>query len=206
VLLNSLEYALMNNPIRAVVQRRIEAERLLRLGGPVRGIALEIGCGQGVGAQLILDVFGADRVDAFDLDPRMIARAQARVATHEARACLWVGDVTHIPVPDESYDAVFDFGIIHHVPEWPQAVAEVSRVLRPGGRFYAEEVLRPFIVHPLMRRLLMHPSHDRFDRAQFTEALRAVGLEPLASESVGEVFAWVVAERQAVLRVRAPAT
>jgi ubiquinone/menaquinone biosynthesis C-methylase UbiE len=197
VLLNSLEYALMNNPIRAVVQRRIEADRLLRLGGPVRGAALEIGCGQGVGAQLILDVFGADRVDAFDLDSRMIARAQSRLARRGGRARLWVGDVTRIPVPDESYDAVFDFGIIHHVPDWRRAVAEIARVLKDGGRFYAEEVLRPFIVHPLMRRLFAHPQIDRFDRAEFIAALRGVGLELLGSENLGEAFTWVVAERKA---------
>jgi ubiquinone/menaquinone biosynthesis C-methylase UbiE len=48
--------------------------------------------------------------------------------------------VTAIAVPDSRYDAVFDFGIIHHVPDWRAAVAEVARVLRPQGRFYAEEV------------------------------------------------------------------
>jgi ubiquinone/menaquinone biosynthesis C-methylase UbiE len=135
----------MNNPIRAALQRRIEAGRLLRLGGPVRGVALEIGCGQGVGAEIVLDVFGAERVDAFDLDPRMIARAQSRLANRGQRARFWVGDVTRTPMPDETYDAVFDFGIIHHVPEWPHAVAEVARVLKTGGRFYAEEVLRAVI-------------------------------------------------------------
>jgi ubiquinone/menaquinone biosynthesis C-methylase UbiE len=188
----------MNNPIRAAVQRRIEAGRLLRLGGRARGLALEIGCGRGVGAELILDAFGAERVDAFDLDPRMVARARSRLAKRGDRTRLWVGDATRIPVPDETYDAVFDFGIIHHVPEWPRAVGEVARVLKPGGRFYAEEVLRAFIVHPLVRWLLAHPQIDRFDRAQFTETLQSVGLEPLASECVGEAFAWFVAERQAV--------
>jgi ubiquinone/menaquinone biosynthesis C-methylase UbiE len=196
VLLNYLEYALMNNPIRAVVQRRIEADRLLRLGGPVRGTALEMGCGQGVGAQIILDVFGAEAVDGFDLDRRMIARAQSRLAKRGGRVRLWVGDATRIPVPDETYDAVFDFGIIHHVPDWRRAVAEGARVLKPGGRFYAEEVLRPFIVHPLMRRLFAHPESDRFDRAELVAALRRAGLEPVGSENLGEVFTWVVAEQK----------
>ena len=198
MLLNRLEYALMNNPIRAVVQRRLEAQRLLRLGGRMRGgVALEIGCGRGVGAELILDMFGAERVDAFDLDPRMIARAQSRLRGRGACIRLWVGDVTLIPAPTAIYDAVFDFGIIHHVPEWRRALAEVARVLRPGGRFYSEEVLRAAIVHPLVRRLLTHPQADRFDRAQFTEALRTVGLHPIASEQFAGAFAWVVADRQA---------
>ena len=49
---------------------------------------------------------------------------------------------------------MFDFGIIHHVPQWRRALAEVARVLKPGGRFYAEEVLRG----------------ARFDQADFFQA------------------------------------
>jgi ubiquinone/menaquinone biosynthesis C-methylase UbiE len=155
---NRVEYALMNNPLRAAIQRRFEAQRLLNMGGPVAGgRALELGCGRGVGAELILDVFGAARVDAFDLDPRMVVRARARLRRYGSRVRLWVGDAAAIAVADASYDAVFDFGIIHHVPDWRRVLAEVYRVLRPGGRFYAEEVLRPFSLHPLIRRLLEHP-------------------------------------------------
>ena len=78
--LNRAEYALMNNPIRAALQRHFEAARLLRLGGPLGGgAALEMGCGRGVGVELVLDVFGAETVDAFDLDPRMIELARTRL-------------------------------------------------------------------------------------------------------------------------------
>jgi hypothetical protein len=75
MLLNRAETLLMNNPVRAAIQRHFEARRLLELGGPLPGgTALEIGCGRGVGTELILDVFGADRVDAIDLDPAMVER------------------------------------------------------------------------------------------------------------------------------------
>ena len=58
--LNRLEFALMNNPVRAAIQRHVEAPQLLRMGGPMAGgLALEIGCGRGFGAELILDVFKA---------------------------------------------------------------------------------------------------------------------------------------------------
>ena len=65
---------------------------------------------------------------------------------------LWVGDATAVPVEDESFDAVFDFGIIHHVPHWRAALGEVHRVLKPDGRFYAEEVLGRFVTHPVERQ------------------------------------------------------
>jgi ubiquinone/menaquinone biosynthesis C-methylase UbiE len=196
MLLNRVEYALMNNPVRAAIQRHFEAARLLRMGGPVRGgKALEIGCGRGVGTELILDLFGAETVDAFDLDPRMVALARRRLLSRSSRVRQWVGDASAIAAADESYDAVFDFGIIHHVPEWRRVLAEVQRVLKPGGRFYAEEVLERFIVHPITRRLLEHPLTDRFETSGFLMGVCAAGLTPIASEERWHSFTWVVATK-----------
>jgi ubiquinone/menaquinone biosynthesis C-methylase UbiE len=198
MLLNSVEYALMNNPIRSAIQRGFEARRLLRMGGPMHGgRALEIGCGRGVGTEIILDVFGADTVHAFDLDPRMVELARERLRPRGKSARVWVGDASVIAAPDATYDAVFDFGIIHHVPAWRVVLAEIRRVLKPGGQLYAEEVLAPFIAHPLTRRLLEHPLADRFERAGFVEALRAAGLTPMASQEMWRSFAWFVARKPA---------
>ena len=197
MLLNPVEFALMNNPIRSWIQRRFEAGRLLRMGGPMRGgLALEIGCGRGRGVEIILRQFAAGRVDAFDLDPRMVLRARRHFRGSQA-VRLWVADCTAIPAPDATYDAVFDFGIIHHVPKWRDALAEVARVLKPGGRFYAEEVLGPFITHPLARRLLDHPQFDRFDAPTFQQAIRYAGLAASPAVTYGQSFAWFVATKPA---------
>lgn len=186
----------MNNPARAALQRHFEVPRLRKLGGKLPGgRALEIGCGRGVGVDLIFSEFGADQVDAFDLDPDMVRQAADRLATYGNRVRVRVGDVEQIDAKDASYDGVFDFGIIHHVPEWRQAVREVYRVLRPGGRFYSEEVLRDFIVHPVWRRLLEHPQHDRFAHAEFIETLQSVGFRLVASQSLGSWFGWYIAEK-----------
>lgn len=196
MLLNRIEYALMNNPIRAGIQRHYEALRLLRMGGPMRkGKALEIGCGRGVGSELILDMFGAEKVDAFDLDPRMVDLARARLAPRGERVRLWVGDASAIDAPDAAYEAVFDFGIIHHIPDWRLTLSEVHRVLKPGGVFYAEEVLKSLLAHSLTRKLLKHPEEDRFDIETFQQGLRDVGLEPVATEDFIGVFAWFVARK-----------
>lgn len=198
MLLNQIEKALMNNTLRAWVQRRLEAPRLLDLGGPAPGaVALEVGCGRGVGVEIILDRFRAARVDAFDLDAKMIELARRRLAPCGDRVRLWVGDVSRIEAEDASYDAVFDFGIIHHVPDWRGALSEVHRVLRPGGRFYAEEVLERFIVNPLVRRLLDHPLEDRFDAERFSRALTARGFRVIETRSIGSLFGWFVADKPA---------
>ena len=196
VRLNLAEKLMMNNPVRAAVQRHYEARRLLRLGGRMSGgRALEVGCGRGVGVELILGVFGAERVDAFDLDPDMVRRAARRVKRRGDRVRLWAGDVTRIDADDETYDAVFDFGIIHHVPNWRDALREIHRVLRPGGRLYAEEVLDRFIHHPLWRRVLEHPMQDRFDAATFAAALRQTGFDVRSTDTLWGSFAWFVADK-----------
>lgn len=166
------------------------------MGGRMRGgRALGVGCGRGVAAELILDMFGADSVDAFDLDPRMVALAGKRLATRGDRVRLWVGDATSIPAPDSTYEAVFDFGILHHIPRWRSALAEVRRVLKPDGVLYAEEALRRLIAHPIARRLLVHPRDDRFDSSEFTRELRSSGLEPYAIEELWGWFAWFAARK-----------
>lgn len=196
MLLNRVEKRLMNNPVRAAVQRWVEAPLLERLGGTLAGgRALEVGCGRGVGTELVLERFGAAQVDAFDLDPDMVERARRRLARYGDRVRLWTGDVTSIDAPDETYAAVFDFGIVHHVPDWRRALAEIHRVLEPGGRFFAEEVLARFIEHPLWRRLLDHPRHDRFDAATFGRALIDAGFRVDATRQLWGQFAWFVATK-----------
>jgi ubiquinone/menaquinone biosynthesis C-methylase UbiE len=178
VKLNRVEKALMNNPVRASLQRHYEAPLLERLGGRLDGRrVLEVGCGRGVGTSIILKRFGAADVHAFDLDPDMVRQARQRLAAYPpGRVTLYQADATAIPEPDASFDAVFDFGILHHVPAWPVAVAEIHRVLRPGGRFYFEEVTRQALARWLYRTFLDHPSEDRFSAEGFVAALEARGI------------------------------
>ena len=196
MLLNRFEKALMNNAARAAIQRHLEARQLVALGGRLKGgVALEVGCGRGVGVAIILERFGADRVDAFDLDPGMVALARQRLAPHASQVRLWTGDASNIAAPDGAYDAVFDFGIIHHVPEWRRAIREVARVLKPGGRFYAEEMYRRFVLNALARTFTRHPEHDRFDGDEFAAEVERQGLRLLGRRDVAGLFGWLAAER-----------
>jgi ubiquinone/menaquinone biosynthesis C-methylase UbiE len=196
MLLNRFETMAMNNPIRTAVQKHFETRRLLQMGGTMNGgVALEVGCGRGVGAEIILERFGADRVEAFDLDPRMVERARRRLAPRGGAVRVAVGDATRIAAPDESYDAVFDFGILHHIPVWRDALDEIYRVLRPGGRFYAEEVLEHALEHRLWARLFAHPREDRFDCDRFREALVEQGFQMIETRTLGRDFAFFVADR-----------
>lgn len=180
MLLNRLEKLTMNNAARAWVQRAYEGPTFERLGGSTSGAkVLEIGCGRGVGTEIIFERFGAAEVHAFDLDPEMVGLARRRLARYAdaGRLRLEVGDATSVDAPDASYDAVFDFGIIHHVPDWRAAVAEVARVLRPGGRFFFEEVTRQALERWIYRALFVHPTEDRFAADELVGELVRCGIE-----------------------------
>lgn len=179
--LNHLEKTLVNNPLRAALQRRFEAPLLERIGGRMDGQrVLEVGCGRGVGTQLLFDHFGAREVHAFDLDPDMVTQARRRLAGYPTdRLKLYVADATTIPEADESFDAAVDFGILHHVPDWPAAVAEVARVLKPGGRFYFEEVTRQALDRWIYRTFLDHPADNRFTATEFVSMLERHGVHLL---------------------------
>jgi len=145
--LNWLGRAAMNSPARAFVQRRYVACLLERLGGRVDGgRVLEVGCGGGAGVETLLDRLGAAQVHAFDLDPRMIARARHRLARRPpGQVRLTLGDATAIAAADATYDGVFDFGAIHLVPGWRAALDEIRRVLKPGGVYCFELVTSPLL-------------------------------------------------------------
>lgn len=195
VKLNVFEKALMNSPFRWMTQRFGDVPRFLELGGgPMNGgRALELGCGRGVGVGMIRRHFRPARIDAFDLDPHMVDLARTRHRGTGAR--FWIGDAARLAVPEETYDAVFDFGIIHHIPGWQAALPEVMRVLKPGGRFFVFEVLADFIRHPLWRVLMDHPQENRFDHDRFRDELLQTGFQVMGTRSLRNQFGWFAARK-----------
>ena len=178
--LNFAERLLVNNPARALVQRYYEAPLLEKLGGRLDGArVLDVGCGRGVGVEILLQRFGAAQVYGIDLDPQQIRRAQHRFAGQpDQRVNLTVASVEQLPFPSESFDAVFDFGMLHHVVDWQSALTEIRRVLKPGGLFFFEEVTRDALNRWIYRTFLDHPSENRFSEADFLAELIISGFEP----------------------------
>ncbi len=195
MILNDIEFVLMNNPIRALNQRVVETPRMFPGRDALAGLrVLEIGCGRGVGVEILFGL-GAAHVTAFDLDPRMIERAQKRLARYVDRVCLSVGDAEAIEAPDASFDAVVDYGILHHVPDWRKAIGEVARVLRPGGTFHFEEPFDDMLNMSLIGSKLDHPASGHFSAAEFRRVLEAAGMCIDGWRQYGQVFVMGYAER-----------
>ena len=126
----------------------------------------------------------------------MIQSATKKYRRKPDKLKLWVGNTRNIPVPDNMYDAVFDFGTLHHVRDWRSALSEVHRVLKPGGRFFIEEIPRQLITHPLWRRVLDHPQEDRFDQYDLILALEESGFAVKRSRVFANLFIWCVADKE----------
>src|SRR5205085_7301534 len=112
-----------------LVQKSIAIEFL----GGMRGRLLEAGCGPGIMMpELVAMGFEAHGID---VSGEMIRRARQRMKGHplEKRCSFAVGDVEELDLPDAAYDAVLCMGVLEYLPRYSRALAEISRVLKPGG-------------------------------------------------------------------------
>lgn len=98
---------------------------------------LEVGCGNGDLWQNHLDLLPLDAtLTLSDFAVGILQQAQAKFANHKQVSVVQV-DVQEIPFPDNSFDVVIANHVLHHVQNIPLALAEIRRVLRPGGHFFA---------------------------------------------------------------------
>ncbi len=105
---------------------------------------LDVGCGTGYFTRLVAEAAGRDGT-ATGVDPSPEAVARARRVTRPANCSFAEGTAEALDALDDSYDVVVSSLMIHHLPEAmrPQAVAEMFRVLRPGGRVLIAEFRPP---------------------------------------------------------------
>ena len=117
----------------SVIQRHIEGQEVL-----------EVGCGTGLILQRIAK--SARRAVGVDLSPGMLEHARRRgLEVHEANA-------TELPFEDATFDVAVSFKVLAHVQDISDAMAEMARVVRPGGRVIAEFYNRRSI-RTLVKRL-----------------------------------------------------
>lgn len=113
--------------------------------------ALDVGCGSG--ADLVAmagsmppgaEIWGLDASEA------MIGEARRRTAGLLPRVSLHVGEATGLPFPGEAFDACVAATVLQHIPDPGQALREMARVTRPGGRVAVLEfdLGTTFLDHP----------------------------------------------------------
>lgn len=179
--------------LRALVQERLEAAALLRMGGPLRGgRALDLGTGRrGTGARLGVEHFGASHVTAVDLFPESVGAARAALRDLGSRVAVEIGEATRLRYPDDSFDGVFLYHTLHHLPDWRAGLTEAVRVLKSGGGLYVSELTRELVDAPWLRAVSYHPEEDRFSAEELLNEVRARGLSLRGDPLVAAKDMWV---------------
>jgi SAM-dependent methyltransferase len=127
------------------------------------GTILDVGCGTGTFSSYVLE--RTDDVDVFGMDIALGSLAQAKAL----RIPLLVASNFDVPIKSDIADTVVSWGVIHHTPDPPRCIAELSRVVKPQGHvllhvarkgspfYYLVKLLRPF---PRMMRKLFKKYGD----------------------------------------------
>jgi ubiquinone/menaquinone biosynthesis C-methylase UbiE len=92
---------------------------------------LDLGCGTGSLTFALPGAAEVSEVAAIDYSPVFVEEAQRR--NTDPRITISQGDAAAIPFPDDRFDRALALLVLHFVPEAPRAVAEMRRVVRPGG-------------------------------------------------------------------------
>lgn len=143
---------------------------------------LEIGCGSGFGAEIILKYFSPQKIIATDLDPRLIAIAKKN--TKSKRITVEQANATRLDYKDKSFDAVFGYGVVHHIPapEWKECLNEIYRVLKPGGMLFLRDLsLESFktLWGKITKAFTIHPYDKMYRKEEFMDYLVSIGFKIL---------------------------
>jgi ubiquinone/menaquinone biosynthesis C-methylase UbiE len=134
------DVVLFRGQVRALRQRAIGLARLAP-GAHV----LDVGCGTGTLTLTAQSRVGrAGRVVGIDPGPEQIARARAKAARRHVPVEFQVGVIEQLPFPDQTFDVVLSSLMMHHLPAGikRQGIAEIARVLKPGGRLVIGDFAR----------------------------------------------------------------
>lgn len=175
-------------------------DALMKLPGNAR--ILELGCGNGlVWKENASRVPAGWNITLSDFSPGMLDAAWRNLVVTGRAFQFKEIDAQSIPYEDETFDAVIANHMLYHVPDRPKGIAEIRRVLKPGGRLFAttvgkdhmkemmdwyrqvhvsktwESMANPFVLENGMEQLI--PFFSEVSLARYEDNLLVTELEPI---------------------------
>lgn len=119
---------------------------------------LEIGCGTGRGAMHLAARLGeTGRLYLQEISPKLLAKTLEKLAQKNIRAECSIANGSYLPFPDDFFDAAHHFGGINTFAEIPRCLAELARVVKPGGKIViGDEGLGPWLRDSEFGRIMMN--------------------------------------------------
>lgn len=182
-----------------------EVARLIGSQSVAGASVLDIGCGAGgIDIALVHD-HGAGFVCGIDVEDPVLTHARALV-THaglSGRIGLVKVAPGPLPFPPGSFDVVFSKDSIVHIPDKHALMAEVFRVLKPGGRFIASDwLIGTDVISPAMAAYIAAEGLDfgMATPARYRDAMQAAGFEQVTTRSRNDWYRLQAREELARLR------
>ncbi|MBV9353134.1 MAG: class I SAM-dependent methyltransferase [Mycobacterium sp.] len=133
---------------------------------------LEVSCGHGGGASYLVRTLHPASYTGLDFNPAGIAFCRER---HNLPGLEFVlGDAENLPFVDQSFDAVINVEASHCYPRFPRFLAEVARVLRPGGHFLYADLRPRHLIAAWDSAIAEAPMRQRCGRVVNAEVLRGI--------------------------------
>jgi ubiquinone/menaquinone biosynthesis C-methylase UbiE len=171
---------------------RVAINDLKRLIGeplPQGGSLLDVGCGQGKSFRLLRDAFQPTRMLGLDADPHSVSLSEAEASREGMRVEVLTADCAAIPLPDASIDIVFCHQTFHHLVEQERALAEIWRVLTPGGLLLFAESTKAYIDTWVIRWFFRHPMDVQKSAEEYLDMLRQQGFV-FGAQNVSFPYLW----------------
>lgn len=166
---------------------------------------LDVGCGNG----WVLSHYAAHgaQTTGVDITEAGVDLCRKRFAAQNLKGNFVIGNAEELPFPDNSFDAVSCMGVVHHTSNPKRAVAEIHRVLKPGGKLFFMIYHRNSVLYrfkfPLLKILTRksiqqlvnevdgfgNPRGDVYSKEELRELLRAF---QLADVFAGLIQGWMV--------------
>jgi SAM-dependent methyltransferase len=156
---------------------------------PRGAVMLDIGTGQGHSLPEMAARFAPAQIHALDPEPDFEARCADMVKACPAPVTLHAAHAERIPLPDASVDMVLCHQTLHHIVDQAAALAEVARVLKPGGLLLLAESTRAYIHSWIIRLLFRHPMHVQRTAEEFIALVRDAGLQ-VDADRISTPYLW----------------
>lgn len=133
-----------------------------------------------------------------DISPPIVVQAAASFGDGPRALKGVVGDVRDLPFHDASFDAIYSMGTVEHFDETEQAVAEIARVLKPGGRAIVgvpnrhDPFLRPLLAAVLQAIGLYGYGYEKsYSRRALRRMLERAGLQVVSETAILFIPGWL---------------
>ena len=150
---------------------------------------LDVGCGTGWAAGEVARLAGGKgEFYGVDLSPKMIEKAQENFGGREEMHFLRA-NVENIPLESDFFDAMICTNSFHHYPRPDRALAEMHRLLKPGGKVFILDPTADNLVFKLADKIIprFEPEHVKmYSTREFQQMFQEAGLRDVTSEAVRE--------------------